>query len=603
MADDLAFQEAVEALRAGNKAKARDLFTALIKTDQGNVTYWIWLSGAMETTKERIYCLQTAFKLDPANATAKRGLIMLGALPADETIQPFALNRPRAWEERLLLAHEKPKPKGWAAVKQSPVFRLGLVILLVGGLIAGVVFGFVIPSTLRAQRAPTAVRGTAQTYTPSPTSIGAKPQATQAAGTPGGIEELLSAPYTPTALYVEVERSPLTSDYLLQYRKAVEAKKWDDAITALRNVLTAEPTATYAYYYLGDTYLQKNDPGSAIQAFNEGIQKDANFGPMYVGLARARLSADPNANVLSLLDQGIQIDPNFADAYLLRGSVKIRDNDIPGAVADLGEANNRLPNNPLVFYNLAQVYLKTRDYERALAAALKTRELDITLLPNYLLLAQIYIETDKNAEAIQTLQFYLKYAPNDVVASVTFGKLLFDMGEYEQTVTMMDRVTALERTRTEAYLYRFLANVELGKGAEADKDLDTAMKYYPDLFDANLALVRAHILNERYGSAEQALANTIALAETDEQKALIYYWAGITYEKRENAKKAIESWQLLLDLPASAMTAELRKQAEEHLAAIHTPTPSPVPSNTKPATPTKKVTPTRTPTVTQTPTK
>ena len=49
MADDAAFQEAVEALRAGNKTKARELFTGLVKTDQNNVTYWIWLSAAMET--------------------------------------------------------------------------------------------------------------------------------------------------------------------------------------------------------------------------------------------------------------------------------------------------------------------------------------------------------------------------------------------------------------------------------------------------------------------------------------------------------------------------------------------------------------------------
>src|SRR5258706_15574652 len=174
MADDAIFQEAVEALRAGNKTKARELFTDLIKTDQSNVTYWIWLSSAMETTKERVYCLQTAFKLDPENATAKRGLILLGALSADDTIQPFPLNRPRAWEERLLLAHEKPKLKGWAGVRASPVFRLGIVILLVGGLIAGVVFGFIIPSTLRAQSAPTHILGTPQTYTPSPTSIGGK---------------------------------------------------------------------------------------------------------------------------------------------------------------------------------------------------------------------------------------------------------------------------------------------------------------------------------------------------------------------------------------------------------------------------------------------
>lgn len=601
MAEDAAFQEAVEALRAGNKTKARELFTGLVKTDQSNVTYWIWLSAAMETTKERIYCLQTAFKLDPENATAKRGLILLGALPADETIQPFPLNRPRAWEERLLLAHEKPKPKGWAAVKQSPVFRLGLVILLVGGLLAGIVFGFVIPSTLRAQSAPTRFVGTPFTFTPSPTSIGAKPQATEAIRTPSGpLSELLSEPYTPTAVYVEVERSPLTSDYLLQYNQAVKAENWDEAIAALQNIIRVEPNSTFAYYYIGEAYLAKRDPGSAMTAYGLGLEKDPASGPMYVGMARARLLSDPNANVLSLLDEAIRLDPNYGNAYLERGKIKIRDNDIPGALKDLGEANTRLPDNPLVFYNLAQAHFKAGDYVRALASAERTNQLDVTNLENYLLLGQIYAATGKTDEAITALQVYIKYRPEDVGASVQFGKLLFDIGEYEQTIQMMDRVTNLERSRREPYLYRFLANVELGDGKAADADLDEALNFYPDLFEANLALVRAHILNERYGSAEQALDKTETIAETDEQKALIYYWAAITYEKRENPKKAAAYWQLLLDLPEDAMTAEMRTEAEEKLSALATPTPkvSPTPTKRVTPTPTKNVTPTRTPTAT-----
>lgn len=604
MADDAAFQEAIEALRAGNKTKARELFTGLIKTDQSNVMYWIWLSASMETTKERVYCLQTAFKLDPENATAKRGLILLGALPADESIQPFPLNRPRAWEERLLLAHEKPKPKGWAAVKQSPVFRLGIVILLVGGLIAGVVFGFVIPSTLRAQqRPPTSTPGPSPTYTASPTAIGGKPQATQAIGIPSGpLSELLTAPYTPTALYVQVQRSPLTSDFLLQYNQAVKAGNWDEAISVLQNIIRAEPNAIYAYYYIGEAYRFKKDPGSAISAYGLGLEQDPNFGPMYVGMARARLMMDPNANVLALLDEAIRFDPNFGEAYLERGMVKIRDNDIQGAINDLGEANTHLPNNPLVFYNLAHARFKEGEYDLALAAAQRVTELDVTLLGNYALLGQIYIETGNNAEAIKALQTYIKYRPEDVAASVLFGKLLYNIGEYDQTILMMNRVIALERTRREAYLYRFLSNVELGKGVEADKDIDAVISFYPDLFDANLALMRAHILNERYGSAEQALDKTETLAETDAQKAQAYYWAGIVYEKRENPKKAAEYWQLLLKLPEDVLSAKLRAEAEEKLFAIFTPTVSatpsqtPKPTNTKPATPTKKVTPTRTPT-------
>src|ERR1043165_2826236 len=140
--NDAVFQEAVEALRTGNKSRARELLTGLLKTDQNNATYWVWMSATVETAKERIYCLQTALKLDPENATAKRGLILHGALPPDETIQPFPVNRPRLWEEKLLLAHEKPKLKGWAAVRASPVARLGGFVALGLVLIGAIVYGF-----------------------------------------------------------------------------------------------------------------------------------------------------------------------------------------------------------------------------------------------------------------------------------------------------------------------------------------------------------------------------------------------------------------------------------------------------------------------------
>ena len=118
--DDTMFQDAVDALRRGDKPRAKELITLLLKTDQNNPTYWVWLSAAVDNSKERIYCLQTALKLDPENGTAKRGLILLGALTPDESVQPFPMNCPRAWEEKLLLANEKPKERGFeGACKES----------------------------------------------------------------------------------------------------------------------------------------------------------------------------------------------------------------------------------------------------------------------------------------------------------------------------------------------------------------------------------------------------------------------------------------------------------------------------------------------------
>src|SRR3970282_327564 len=123
----------------------KNLLTGLLKDDQNNAIFWIWVSAAVDNSKERIYCLQTALKLDPENGTAKRGLVLLGALTPDETVQPFPMNRTRAWEEKLLLANEKPKEKGLKALAKNPATRLVGVAVIGAGLVAAVVFGFVLP--------------------------------------------------------------------------------------------------------------------------------------------------------------------------------------------------------------------------------------------------------------------------------------------------------------------------------------------------------------------------------------------------------------------------------------------------------------------------
>lgn len=604
MADDAVFQEAIEALRAGNRTRARELLTDLLKTDQNNATYWVWMSAAMDTAKERVYCLQTALKLDPENATAKRGLILLGALPADETIQPFPINRPRAWEGKLLLAHEKPKPKGWAAVKTSPVFRLGLIILLVGAIAGGVVFGFIIPGSNAVSRAPTSTPGPSPTYTLTVTAIGGRPQ-TEIVSTPSGqLSELLAVPYTPTPLYVEAKRSPITADDFIQFERAYKTGNWDQAITSLRNILRNEPDTVYAYYYIGEAYRFKGDPGNALAAYGTAVDKEPGFGAGYVGMARARLLSNPNANVLSLLDEAIRLDPNFGEAYLERGKVKIRDNDIRGALVDLGEANERIPDSPLVFYQLAQARLKEGELDLALNAARRANELDVTSLPTYLLLGEIYAATGNNEEAAKALDIYIKYEKNDLSPYILLGKIQFELGNYEETIQAMSRVIANDRNRREPYLYRFLSNVELDRGEQADEDIDRVILYYPDLFEANLAILRLHLIQRRNGSALLSVEKTKSLAKTDEQKALTYYWGAVAHEQRKEPEDAAEYWQLFLDLPEEAMTAEMRKVAQEHLLDIWTPTPAATQRPTTPTrTPTKAVTATPTRMPSPTPTK
>ena len=617
MADnDAVFQEAVEALRVGNKSRARELLTGLLKTDQNNATYWVWMSATVETAKERIYCLQTAFKLDPENAAAKRGLILHGALPADETIQPFPVNRPRAWEEKLLLAHEKPRPTGWAAVRASPVARLGGFVALGVVLVGAIIYGFMRVSGSGIERPPTATPGPSPTFTLTPTALNATGRPV-VIGTAAPLSELLPVPYTATPLYVNTPRSPVSADIYRSVKIAYEKGNWDEVIRGMQEVVKVEPQAADAYYYIGEAYRFKGDYSSAIAAQQLALGLNPNFGAAYVGLARARLGIDPNANVTSFLNDAIRLDPNFGEAYLERAIAKLKQNDIQGALVDLGEADRRLPNSPLVYFYLAQARVKEKDFALALSAAKRANELDVTYLPTYLLLGQIYADSGNEEEAVKALDIYLKYKPEDTASYLLLGKMHFKNKEYEETINDMNKVIARDRNQREPYLYRFLSNVELGNGEQADSDIRNVLLFYSDSFDVRLGIVRTNLLLNRNGNALLELDKTRSLAKTDEQKALFYYWGAKVYEARKELNKAAEYWGLLLDLPEDAMTAEMRTEAKERVAALVTPTatatpkqtqtqrsrtPTPTPTATKKPTATPTRTPTKTPTRTPTPT-
>ncbi|MGE5777295.1 MAG: tetratricopeptide repeat protein, partial [Chloroflexota bacterium] len=582
MADnDEVFQDAVEALRAGNKPRARELLTELLKTDQNNATYWVWMSSTVDTTKERIYCLQTAYKLDPQNAAAKRGLVLHGALSPDETIQPFPVNRPRAWEEKLLLAHERPKPKGWAAVKASPVARFGGFAALGLVLIGAVVFVFNQVLTNQVERGPTFTPGPSPTYTLTPTFLNATGQPAAAAGTAAPLSELLAEPYTPTPLYVNTPRGPMSSDMYRSIRMASEKGEWNKAIEGWQQVIQVEPERADAYYYLGEAYRFSGNPTGALDAYNRASQADPKFGPAYVGMARARLMLDPNADVEDLLGEAIRLDPKFGEAYLVRATVRARDNDIPGSLSDLGVADGLLPNSPLVYYTLAQTRVREGDLDLALTAAKRANELDVTHLPTYLLLGQIYAAQGKEEEAVKVLDLYLKYQPNDTSVYMLLGKMYFDKKEYEKTVDDMNKIIARDKNQRQPYYYRFLSNLELGRGELADEDIKTVQQFYPDSFEISVAVVRVDLLQDRKGDALLAINKMVELASTDQQKAIAYYWSATVYEEREEIEDAAEQWTLLLDLPESAMTKEMRAEAKERLSKLATATPSKTPPPTR----------------------
>jgi tetratricopeptide (TPR) repeat protein len=568
-------QQAVEAVKRGDRKTAKDLLTRLLKADQNNATYWVWMSAAMDTQKERIYCLQTALKLDPNNVAAKRGLVLHGALPPDDSIPPFPLNRPRPWEDKVVVAGEEDRPRGFKAFWANPFARLGMIIVVGFVLLGLTCFGLG-----RAQRlmpVPTRTPGPSATFTvtatllPTPTPYYRTATPTFEGPTP--LSAMLVATYTPTPLYVNTPH-PLAEAYRAGIRY-FEAGDYVNTGLMMDQVVVIEPSAADAFYYKGLSALIQEDFSKAVDYFEQGIKAAPGFAPNYVGYASARLGQNPSAPVLDDLDRAIDLDPNFLDAYLIRANYYMLQDDPASALEDAQAAVAAAPDSPLAYLALAESSSALGDDEGALEAATTANELDTTLLDAYRLLGLAYSATGQPEKAVGPLQTYTLYRTDDTQAFLLLGDAYYASEDFKSAVTAYTRALGLSPKLGSGYLKRGIAFLALGDGDNALSDFNSANLYLRVSLETQLLMAQALLLKGEPNNAYALLLAAERLVDTDSQRAEYLYWRAISLEGLAEFKAAINDWKELLDLPRDAVPADIRQEAEQHLARLLTPTPRP----------------------------
>jgi hypothetical protein len=80
-------QSGIEAVKAGNRQRARQLLQAAVQQDRNDVQAWLWLSACVDTPLERRRCLEMVLKIDPDNDIARNGINQLAkSLPPQQKI-------------------------------------------------------------------------------------------------------------------------------------------------------------------------------------------------------------------------------------------------------------------------------------------------------------------------------------------------------------------------------------------------------------------------------------------------------------------------------------------------------------------------------------
>ena len=624
MSEDVMLREAIDAIRQNQRVLARDLLTRLLRADQASPVYWLWMSSVVETKKEQIYCLQNVLRLDPENRSARQGLILAGALPADAGVIPLPPRR-RKW---LVETIEEP-PAGFRRLWANPFVRVlslaGLAILVTGLILIGVFSRGREQSTVAL--APTKTKGPPPTFTLTPTFVGG-PRQVQVTPTPvfAGLPplwSLLEATYTPTAAYINTPH-PISEAFRAGQRSFGRGD-FQSALGFFKQARDVEPNAADIHFHLGETYRLLEQYSEALASYERAIEVNPGFAPGYLGRARARLGLDPTAEVGEDLQTALASDPNLAEAYLERAAYFLTRGEAEAALADLQAAEALLPESPLLPLYHAQSAMLAGEAAAALELAQTAYEKDRTLLPAYLTLGQAALLNGEFVQAVEALETYVLYAEKDprgwqLLGAAQAGITRLEDAylapvlrgyepDYAAALESFGRALALDEELAEVYLYQGLVYLNQGEGQAAVNELVEARRYLANDFVISLTLGRALVSAERLEDGFIQIDACEKLAEGDEQLAGVYYWRAKTAQLLGRKTQALADWRALLDLPEGAaptswmLTAQ--KQIQLLVAPTTTPSATPKPSATPTFTPTATATSTatRTPRFTVTPTR
>ena len=300
------------------------------------------------------------------------------------------------------------------------------------------------------------------------------------------------------------------------------------------------------------------DYENALAAYEKSIELSPNFAPPYLGRAKVVAITEPKEDISTDLAKAIELDPYFPEVYLTRAEYYLERDELNAAADDLTTLQNFLAyEEPRVYLLRAWLSLAQEEPEAALEAAQKAHELDMTLLPAYLTLAQALLANDQPEKAIENAQVYLRYEKDDPLAWLVLAQGQYRSGASQQaTLKSLNQAIELNQDNAEIYWYHGLILLDLEEYQEAVNDLVAAVKLEPNLFDYNLALGRALYGAERYTDAYKQLSAAETLAEKDEEKAAVYYWRARTLEAGSNPNAAKAEWKAFLALPKKALPAD-----------------------------------------------
>jgi tetratricopeptide (TPR) repeat protein len=178
----------------------------------------------------------------------------------------------------------------------------------------------------------------------------------------------------------------------LMYRALIyyNGEKYPDAIASAENVLKLHPECSFAWHVIGSSWGNLKDYIKAAEAFAKASEISPDDPAEYnlQGVALFRLGK--NQEAVDIFRKALVLDPDYSVAWNNLGVTYKKMDNIEQATHALNTAIDKDPKNAAFFSNKGYVLLAKNDYSGAINAAISSKKIEMTNVPQWFVAADAY---------------------------------------------------------------------------------------------------------------------------------------------------------------------------------------------------------------------
>lgn len=252
-----------------------------------------------------------------------------------------------------------------------------------------------------------------------------------------------------------------------------------------------------------------------------------------------------------------------AEEYFTEGEKYFILEDYPKAIALFQKSLEIDNDNPTIFFKIAEVLVKTNEFERALPFSIKAVDLAPDNKYFYLLKAEIYTKQANFDQAAEVFKDLLENVPNTEEYYFDLAALYLYQGKYNEALEIYDKIQSVFGINDEVVFQKQKIYLKTNNLDAAISEGKLLIEEFPGEGKYILTLAEILLSNNKYDEAEKYLKDLLELEPTNATAQLmlyeVYQQGGKSELAEENLKMAFENPELEINTKLPLMVEYIKK--------------------------------------------